>query len=266
MSATSATCAQRTGASSPAVPATTCGRPWRSTGSASTSATVGYMAPRGVKIGRDRLYGREPADPYTLPMALAWRPTGDSQETSPERRSARRDRPHQPLDRRQAVHRHRRALGRGVRPRDRAGRGRTSTSPATPRSKPPSPRPRRRCRAGAGRRWPAGRGCCSPSASCCRPRKHELAKIVTSEHGKVESDAAGEVARAIENVEYACGAAQLLKGGFSENASTGVDVYSIAQPLGVVGVISPFNFPAMVPLWFVPERAGLRQHRRAQAE
>ncbi len=83
-------------------------------------------------------------------------------------------------------------------------------------------------------------------------RKHELAKIITSEHGKVESDAAGEIARAIENVEYACGAAQLLKGGFSENASTGVDVYSIAQPLGVVGVISPFNFPAMVPLWFVP--------------
>ncbi|MET7994435.1 CoA-acylating methylmalonate-semialdehyde dehydrogenase [Amycolatopsis sp. NPDC005232] len=83
-------------------------------------------------------------------------------------------------------------------------------------------------------------------------RKHELAKIITSEHGKVESDAAGEISRAIENVEYACGAAQMLKGGFSENASTGVDVYSIAQPLGVVGVISPFNFPAMVPLWFVP--------------
>ncbi len=83
-------------------------------------------------------------------------------------------------------------------------------------------------------------------------RRDELAKIVTGEHGKVESDAAGEVARAIENVEFACGAAQLLKGGFSENASTGVDVYSLAQPLGVVGVISPFNFPAMVPLWFVP--------------
>ncbi|MTD59291.1 CoA-acylating methylmalonate-semialdehyde dehydrogenase [Amycolatopsis pithecellobii] len=83
-------------------------------------------------------------------------------------------------------------------------------------------------------------------------RQGELAKIITSEHGKVESDAAGEVARAIENVEYACGAPQLLKGGFSENASRGVDVYSIAQPLGVVGVISPFNFPAMVPLWFVP--------------
>ncbi|MFD8499542.1 CoA-acylating methylmalonate-semialdehyde dehydrogenase [Amycolatopsis sp. NPDC059657] len=83
-------------------------------------------------------------------------------------------------------------------------------------------------------------------------RKDELAKIVTAEHGKVESDAAGEIARAIENVEFACGAPQLLKGGFSENASTGVDVYSIAQPVGVVGVISPFNFPAMVPLWFAP--------------
>jgi len=83
-------------------------------------------------------------------------------------------------------------------------------------------------------------------------RKDDLAKIITSEHGKVESDAAGEIARAIENVEYACGAPQLLKGGFSENASRGVDVFSLAQPLGVVGVISPFNFPAMVPLWFVP--------------
>ncbi|GAA1950743.1 CoA-acylating methylmalonate-semialdehyde dehydrogenase [Amycolatopsis minnesotensis] len=83
-------------------------------------------------------------------------------------------------------------------------------------------------------------------------RKGELAKIITSEHGKVESDAAGEIARAIENVEYACGAAQMLKGGYSESASTGIDVYSMLQPLGVVGVISPFNFPAMVPLWFVP--------------
>jgi malonate-semialdehyde dehydrogenase (acetylating)/methylmalonate-semialdehyde dehydrogenase len=82
--------------------------------------------------------------------------------------------------------------------------------------------------------------------------KTELAAIITAEHGKVLSDAAGEVQRAIENVEYACGIPQLLKGGFSENASTRVDVYSIQQPLGVVGVISPFNFPAMVPLWFVP--------------
>jgi malonate-semialdehyde dehydrogenase (acetylating) / methylmalonate-semialdehyde dehydrogenase len=80
----------------------------------------------------------------------------------------------------------------------------------------------------------------------------ELAAIVTAEHGKVLDDAAGEVGRALENVEFACGIPALLKGGFSENASTRVDVYSIRQPLGVVGVISPFNFPAMVPLWFVP--------------
>ena len=77
----------------------------------------------------------------------------------------------------------------------------------------------------------------------------ELAKIVTAEHGKVLSDAAGEIARGLENVEFACGVPQLLKGGFSEQASTGVDVYSIRQPLGVVAGITPFNFPVMVPLW-----------------
>ena len=76
----------------------------------------------------------------------------------------------------------------------------------------------------------------------------ELAKIVTSEHGKVLADAAGEVARGLENVEFACGVPQLTKGGFSEQASTGVDVYSIRQPLGVVAGITPFNFPVMVPL------------------
>jgi malonate-semialdehyde dehydrogenase (acetylating) / methylmalonate-semialdehyde dehydrogenase len=83
-------------------------------------------------------------------------------------------------------------------------------------------------------------------------RRSELAEIITGEHGKVTSDAAGEVQRALESVEFACGIPQLLKGGFSENASTNVDVYSIRQPLGVVGIISPFNFPAMVPLWFMP--------------
>jgi malonate-semialdehyde dehydrogenase (acetylating) / methylmalonate-semialdehyde dehydrogenase len=77
----------------------------------------------------------------------------------------------------------------------------------------------------------------------------DLAKIITAEHGKVHSDALGEVARALENVEFACGVPELLKGGFSEQASTGVDVYSIRQPLGVVAGITPFNFPAMVPLW-----------------
>jgi malonate-semialdehyde dehydrogenase (acetylating)/methylmalonate-semialdehyde dehydrogenase len=83
-------------------------------------------------------------------------------------------------------------------------------------------------------------------------RKDELAAIITAEHGKVLADAAGEVARGLEAVEFACGIPQLVKGGFSENASTSVDVYSIRQSLGVVGVISPFNFPAMVPLWFAP--------------
>ncbi|HEX6872271.1 MAG TPA: CoA-acylating methylmalonate-semialdehyde dehydrogenase [Micromonosporaceae bacterium] len=77
----------------------------------------------------------------------------------------------------------------------------------------------------------------------------ELAAIITSEHGKVLSDAKGEVARGLENAEFATGIPHLLKGGFSEQVSTGVDVYSIRQPLGVVAGITPFNFPAMVPLW-----------------
>ena len=83
-------------------------------------------------------------------------------------------------------------------------------------------------------------------------RKGELAEIITSEHGKVLSDALGEITRGQEVVEFACGIQDLLKGFYSENASTNVDVYTIRQPIGVVGVISPFNFPAMVPLWFVP--------------
>src|ERR1700761_1840085 len=83
-------------------------------------------------------------------------------------------------------------------------------------------------------------------------RKDELAAILTNEHGKVLSDAGGEIARGLEVVEFACGIPHLAKGEFSENVSTGVDVYSLNQPLGVVGIISPFNFPAMVPLWFFP--------------
>ena len=83
-------------------------------------------------------------------------------------------------------------------------------------------------------------------------RKDELAAILTNEHGKVLSDAGGEIARGLEVVELACSIPQLMKGEFSENVSTGVDVYSIKQAIGVVGIISPFNFPAMVPLWFFP--------------
>ncbi|MCH1882920.1 CoA-acylating methylmalonate-semialdehyde dehydrogenase [Agrococcus sp. ARC_14] len=83
-------------------------------------------------------------------------------------------------------------------------------------------------------------------------RKDELATIVTREHGKVHSDALGEIARGIEVAELATAFPLLTKGEYSENASTGVDVYSLRQPLGVVGIISPFNFPAMIPLWFAP--------------
>jgi len=83
-------------------------------------------------------------------------------------------------------------------------------------------------------------------------RAAEVAKVITAEHGKVLSDAAGEVQRGLEVVEFACGIPHLLKGGHTENAASNVDVYSIRQPVGVAAVISPFNFPAMVPLWFVP--------------
>jgi malonate-semialdehyde dehydrogenase (acetylating) / methylmalonate-semialdehyde dehydrogenase len=79
--------------------------------------------------------------------------------------------------------------------------------------------------------------------------REDLARLLTAEHGKVLSDAMGEVARGLEVIEYCCGLPTLLKGGFTEQASTGIDVYSIRQPLGVVAGITPFNFPAMVPMW-----------------
>jgi malonate-semialdehyde dehydrogenase (acetylating)/methylmalonate-semialdehyde dehydrogenase len=82
-----------------------------------------------------------------------------------------------------------------------------------------------------------------------RQHADELAAIITAEHGKVLGDAGGEVARGLESIEFACGVPHLLKGGFTEQASTGIDVYSIRQPLGVVAGITPFNFPLMVPLW-----------------
>jgi malonate-semialdehyde dehydrogenase (acetylating) / methylmalonate-semialdehyde dehydrogenase len=85
-----------------------------------------------------------------------------------------------------------------------------------------------------------------------RKRSGDLAAIITAEHGKVLSDAAGEVARGLEVVDFACGIPHLLKGGFSENVSAGVDAYSIRQPVGVVAGITPFNFPAMVPMWMYP--------------
>jgi malonate-semialdehyde dehydrogenase (acetylating) / methylmalonate-semialdehyde dehydrogenase len=84
-------------------------------------------------------------------------------------------------------------------------------------------------------------------------RREDIARLLTAEHGKVLSDALGEVARGLEVIEYACGIPTLLKGEYSEQASTGIDVYSIRQPVGVVAGITPFNFPAMVPMWmFAP--------------
>ncbi|HSZ38516.1 MAG TPA: CoA-acylating methylmalonate-semialdehyde dehydrogenase [Trebonia sp.] len=85
-----------------------------------------------------------------------------------------------------------------------------------------------------------------------RSHTAEIAGLITSEHGKVAADAAGEVTRGLEVVEFACGIPHLLKGGFSENVSTAVDSYSIRQPVGVVAGITPFNFPAMVPMWMFP--------------
>ncbi len=82
--------------------------------------------------------------------------------------------------------------------------------------------------------------------------KDRLAALISAEHGKVHSDALGEVSRGLEVVDFACGIPHLLKGGYSENVSTGVDAYSIPQPLGVVTGITPFNFPAMVPMWMFP--------------
>jgi malonate-semialdehyde dehydrogenase (acetylating)/methylmalonate-semialdehyde dehydrogenase len=79
--------------------------------------------------------------------------------------------------------------------------------------------------------------------------RHEIAAFLTAEHGKVTADALGEVARGLENLEFATGIPHLIKGSYSEQVSTGVDVYQIRQPLGVVAGITPFNFPAMVPMW-----------------
>ena len=83
-------------------------------------------------------------------------------------------------------------------------------------------------------------------------RKEDLASVISSEHGKVMSDAMGEVSRGQEVVEFACGLAHLTKGAFSENVSSKVDSYSLRQPVGVVPGITPFNFPAMVPMWMYP--------------
>ena len=83
-------------------------------------------------------------------------------------------------------------------------------------------------------------------------RQDDFARIITAEHGKVFTDAQGEVTRGIEIVEFACGIPQLLKGDYSEQVSTGIDNWTMRQSLGVVAGITPFNFPVMVPMWMYP--------------
>ena len=104
----------------------------------------------------------------------------------------------------------------------------------------------------SGASWSKRQGIMFTFRELLNSRKDELAAILTNEHGKVLSDALGEIARGLEVVEFATAVPHLAKGEYSENVSTGVDVYSTRQALGVVGIISPFNFPAMVPLWFFP--------------
>ena len=129
---------------------------------------------------------------------------------------------------------------------------RRSTSPARPRWTWRWQRPRTRCT--TWRHVSLARRATTLFAFRELVRDHatELAKLITEEHGKVAADAAGEVARGLEVVEFACGIPHLLKGGYSENVSTNVDSYSIRQPVGVVAGITPFNFPAMVPMWMFP--------------
>ena len=96
-------------------------------------------------------------------------------------------------------------------------------------------------------------------------RRAELARVIASEHGKLVSDAAGEVTRGLEVVEFACGAPHLTKGEFAENVGTGVDSFSMRQPLGVAVGITPFNFPGHGAAVDVPGGAGVRQYFRTQA-
>ena len=117
------------------------------------------------------------------------------------------------------------------------------------RSTPPSPRPRRRFPAWRATSLSRRAEVLFRMRELVDANRKEIASLLTAEHGKVLSDAMGEVARGLENIEFACGIPHLLKGGYSEQAATGVDVYSIRQPLGVVAGITPFNFPAMVPMW-----------------
>ena len=118
----------------------------------------------------------------------------------------------------------------------------------TPRCRPRTPPSRH----GPTRRRFAVRGSCSSSSSCSTSIATSWPRSITAEHGKVFTDAQGEVTRGIEIVEFACGIPQLLKGDYTEQVSTGIDNWTLRQPLGVVAGITPFDFPCMVPCWMYP--------------
>jgi hypothetical protein len=93
----------------------------------------------------------------------------------------------------------------------------------------------------------------------------ELAELLSSEHGKVIADSKGDIQRGLEVIEFACGIPHLLKGEYTEGAGPGIDVYSMRQPLGVVAGITPFNFPAMIPMWMFGVAIACRQHLHPEA-
>ena len=127
-----------------------------------------------------------------------------------------------------------------------------SPSPAPRRSRRRSPRPGRPASTGRRPRSAPGPRWCSGSASCSTSARRSSPRSSPPSTARCTPTPLGEVARGQEVVEFACGIPHLLKGGNSPQVSTGVDVHSLRQPLGVVGIISPFNFPAMVPMWFFP--------------
>ena len=134
-------------------------------------------------------------------------------------------------------------------PEHRRGAGQGRASPASPRSSRPSPTPRRRSRPGPRPIRSAAPASCSSSWSWSQAEYDDLARLLSSEHGKTFADAKGDIQRGLEVVEFACGIPHLMKGEFTDSAGPGIDLYSLRQPLGVVAGITPFNFPAMIPLW-----------------
>ncbi len=185
--------------------------------------------------------------------------------TAEDRRHERKER-HRPLARQQHPHRQLRALRRRDQPRDRPGHrpGRLRRTRSRPRASSPRPRPPRRT--GRRPRSATRTQVVFRFRELLNERKEELAAIITAEHGKVLSDALGEVSPRPGGRRVRVRHPAPAQGRHSESVSTGVDLHSMRQPLGVVGIISPFNFPAMVPMWFFPIAIGAGQHRRPQAQ